>query len=171
MQKLNLNHLFLVLFLLVCECCLKEKSNCSSFLLDSRLSPWSTANVNVLHCFVFQNTWTKFLVSSEIHLQRLLGMSLCELWTKYLVAYFMFQQQLFSKVKKISWGFFCLFLFVRLGHIRKFKYAKYYHYFFKSIISWNLDITEMCVVHVTKNIPSNSTMCVPVCYKLRYSIC
>lgn len=109
MQKLNLNHLFLVLFLLVCECCLKEKSNCSSFLLDSRLSPWSTANVNVLHCFVFQNTWTKFLVSSEIHLQRLLGMSLCELWTKYLVAYFMFQQQLFSKVKKISWGFFCLF--------------------------------------------------------------
>lgn len=58
-----------------------------------------------------------------------------------------------------------------LSHIRKFKYAKYYHYFFKSIISWNLDITEMCVVHVTKNIPSNSTMCVPVCYKLRYSKC
>lgn len=28
----------------------------------------------------------------------------------------------------------------------------------------------MCVVHVTKNIPSNSTMYVPVCYKLRYSI-
>lgn len=37
-------------------------------------------------------------------------------------------------------------------------------------ISLNLDITEMCVVHVTKNIPSNFTMCVPVCYKLQYSI-
>lgn len=53
---------------------------------------------------------------------------------------------------------------------KSYQYAKYYHYFLKSIISWNLDITEMCVVHVTKNIPSNSTMYVPVCYKLRYSI-
>lgn len=53
---------------------------------------------------------------------------------------------------------------------KSYQYAKYYHYSFKSIISWNLDITEMCVVRVTKNIPSNSTMYVPVCYKLRYSI-
>lgn len=53
---------------------------------------------------------------------------------------------------------------------KSYQYAKYYHYFFKSSISWNLDITEMCVVHVTKNIPSNSTMYVPVCYKLQYSI-
>lgn len=67
------------------------------------------------------------MVSSEIHLQRLLGMSLCEVWssaqTKYLVAYFMLQQ-LFSKVKKIS--FFFLFVFFYLSDFVKAEVRRGY---------------------------------------------